>query len=156
MPGFALHRQLVYAIQEFSRHSGKSFFLDLEIPAIRQAMFLGACLPDLVSGINPMGFHTGLVHYLNTGSFARHLVDLARTPVQQALAWGWVSHIIADTRIHPVINKHCEEIKFGRFVDGLSYADDPFLRVQVETGVDVYVWNAFANTRQDVMRSPIS
>jgi hypothetical protein len=147
MPGFALHRLLIYTIRDAWLQSEINLPLDLKSPAIMNAMLVGGCIPDLMSGTNPEGFHTGLAHYIKTGSFARNLADAARTPVQKAFAWGWVIHVIADTRIHPFINRHCEEIKSGRFGKGLSYADDPILHIRVETGVDVFAWNTYANVR---------
>ena len=83
--------------------------------------------------ISPPDLLADLVHYVRTCDFARALVAQANSDEERAYAWGWVSHIIADIIIHPLINQAA-----GRWQHGdqpLSYADDPSLHLRIELGL---------------------
>lgn len=73
-------------------------------------------------------------HTLATGRLARALLDRARNAVEAAFAWGWVSHVLADVHIHPLVNDAADRLP----------ADSPGGRcrdvghVMVESGLDAW------------------
>jgi len=46
-----------------------------------------------------------MLHYRNTGDFARNLISNAGTPMQRAYAYGYLSHIATDVVGHPFVNQ---------------------------------------------------
>jgi hypothetical protein len=88
-----------------------------------------------------MGFFPGgdarishLAHGLRTGELARALVAGARTPQEQAFAWGWVTHVLADVRIHPIVNAAGTRLAAGRRDRTRKLVD----HVRVEVGLDAW------------------
>lgn len=45
-------------------------------------------------------------HYYSTGEFIMNMLDMAETPAEQAFAWGWLTHYMVDTTIHPLVNAY--------------------------------------------------
>lgn len=45
-------------------------------------------------------------HYYRTGEFTMNLLDMADTPAEAAFAWGWLTHTIVDSTIHPLVNAY--------------------------------------------------
>ena len=45
-------------------------------------------------------------HYYRTGEFTMNLLDMAETPAEVAFAWGWLTHTIVDSTIHPLVNAY--------------------------------------------------
>lgn len=76
------------------------------------------------------------VHYVRTTQMARALVACATNDVERAYAWGWVSHVIADIMIHPLINKAAG--RWNRQDRPLSFADNPSLHLRIELGLDAH------------------
>ncbi len=73
-------------------------------PQVLQHFAHGALAPDI-------GFFPGcssrisrLVHAGGSARAARRLLATARTNAEVAFAWGWVSHVIADIELHPLVN----------------------------------------------------
>ncbi|MBB4635211.1 zinc dependent phospholipase C family protein [Longimicrobium terrae] len=104
-------------------------------PEARNAFLHGSIGPDM--GYFPGGdsLLAELAHYARTGAFCRALVDEARTDVERAFAWGWVTHVLADVAIHPLVNEACGELLAGTRVplwgDAVTEA-----HLRVETGLD--------------------
>jgi hypothetical protein len=92
--------------------------------------------PDV--GYFPGGdrFLSDLTHYVRTGQLACELVQQARSEVEAAFAWGWVTHILGDVLIHPLLNQAAGERLRGNRGRPLSYDDDPVIHVQFEVGTD--------------------
>lgn len=93
----------------------------------------GCLAPDY--GLFPGGDrHLGAIsHRGGTGVLLRAVLDGASSPAQQAFAWGWLTHILADVAIHPLINRAAAAHAGG----SPTLAD----HVRVEVGVDVqFVW----------------
>lgn len=73
-----------------------------DLPA-RNAFLHGSLGPDmgLFPGADPLAsWH---IHRGGGSDVARRLVAAA-DPVMRAFGWGWVTHVIADARIHPLVN----------------------------------------------------
>lgn len=100
---------------------------------VRNAFLHGALAPDV--GFFPGGDRrlSELVHHSRTADMCRALLNSAMSPSERAFAWGWLSHVLADVLLHPVINEWC-----GRQLgDGASKDDLLRLHVQLELGMDV-------------------
>lgn len=82
--------------------------------ATRNAFLHGAIGPDMgfFPGADPLLSH--LAHHVRTGALCRALVHQARTDEEQAFAWGWVTHVLADVAVHPLVNEACGELLAGR------------------------------------------
>lgn len=138
MPGVALHFVLAEQALGRLRSSRGDPPFDVGEPTLENAFFHGAIGPDL--GYFPGGdrFLSDLSHCVRTGVLTRTLVDTARTPMERAFAWGWLTHFLADREIHPLVGRAVGEQTYGshdRFVDGAS---DPVLHLRVEVGLDCW------------------
>ncbi len=45
-------------------------------------------------------------HYYQTGAFSMNLLDMAEARAEEAFAWGWLTHTIVDSTIHPLVNAY--------------------------------------------------
>lgn len=134
MPGPALH--VLLAGRVYRRWEHAPFSAPFEpCVAARTAFLHGALGPDMgyFPGADPV--LSELAHHARPGAFCRALVDEARTDLERAFAWGWVTHVLADVAVHPLVNDACGELLLGRRTPlwGPAVAI-PHLRV--ETGLD--------------------
>ncbi len=81
------------------------------------------------------GLLTDLAHYIQATDLARAMTMTTENDRDLAFAWGWVSHIVSDVIVHPIINA-----AVGRQANSapMSYADDPTAHIRVEMGHDAY------------------
>ena len=107
MPGMAVHFQLAARVLDAWPDPNE---FDPSDTQVRNAFLNGSIGPDM--GFYPGGFAlpTDLAHYLSTGALARSLVNEARTELERAYAWGWVTHILADVEPHPLVNQGAGEL----------------------------------------------
>ncbi len=117
-----------------------------EDPAAVNALLHGALGPD-------MGYFPGadlllgeLAHYVRPGLLAREMVRRAESAVQQAYAWGWATHLIADVDAHTtVVNPRCGELVNGSAEAPTVYAESPGTHLAVELGLDASMLAAKPN-----------
>ncbi len=79
-----------------------------------------------------------LAHRSRTGELTCALIRSARTEAERAFGWGWLTHVLADAALHPVINRCALRLLAG----GNVPADLAALSVahsRVELGLDVHV-----------------
>jgi hypothetical protein len=76
-------------------------------------------------------FWFDVLHYRQTGEFARNLVASARTPAERAYAYGYLSHIATDVVGHPYVNQ----------VVGAPYRLNVQRHVTVENFIDCWKFN---------------
>lgn len=102
-------------------------------PEARNAFLHGALAPD--AGFFPGGDArlSLLVHHSRTADMCRALLRLAERLEQRAFAFGWLTHVLADALMHPVINSWCRA-ELGAQVEP---ADLTRLHIQLELGIDV-------------------
>jgi hypothetical protein len=77
-----------------------------------------------------------MAHRVRTGELSSRLIQSARTSLERAFAWGWLTHVLADRQVHPLIGLGVGELTRGcrrTFVAGSTDLDS---HVRVETGVD--------------------
>jgi hypothetical protein len=108
-------------------------------PAVRDAFLAGSVAPDM--GYFPGGerFLSDITHYHRSGQFTNNLVGVAKDDVCRAFARGWATHVIADTLIHPHINRAAGELIHGQPHHPLTYADSPTAHIRVEQGLDAVI-----------------
>lgn len=138
MPALSLHLLLADRCLEGWRAAPSTAPFPIRDPACAEAFRQGALGPDLgyfPGGVRPF---SELVHCFRSADFSRVLLGRADTPVAAAFAAGWVSHVIADQEIHPLVGRGLGALRFGdrtRFVAG---DDDPAGHLRVEIGLDAW------------------
>jgi hypothetical protein len=144
MPHFAMH---VLLAQQLAEHWSREAPFDVGDPEVRNALMHGAIAPDM--GMYPGGelLISSLTHRLRTGRMVRALQETARTDTQRAYLWGWITHIIADTLLHPHINAEAarvlgrDDVQYGELLHDLTH-------VRVEFGLDVACLAAHPQLRE--------
>jgi Zinc dependent phospholipase C len=134
MPGPALHHLLAGRVFDQWRAAPHRAPVVPDDVALN-ALLHGALGPDMgyFPGADPL--LSELAHHARTGAFCRALVDEAETDAERAFAWGWVTHVLADVAIHPLINEACGELLLGRRTP-LWGARVAVEHLRVETGLD--------------------
>lgn len=109
---------------------------------VRAAFLAGSLAPDA-------GFVPGterrvseLAHYVRPGDLTRNLVRTAGTPVDQAFALGWATHVLGDVEVHPRVGCAVGERLFGDANRRVNTADDVETHVSIEVGLDLAVADA--------------
>lgn len=73
-----------------------------------------------------------MLHYRRSGSYARSLLDLAKSPVQASYARGYLTHVGGDICGHPYINA----------LVGGPFRNHAYRHIVLETLVDVRLWHS--------------
>jgi hypothetical protein len=138
LPGCSVH--ILLATRVLSRWRGGRSAAPFPIADVSclEAFYAGCVGPDF-------GYYPGcdlvfaeLAHYLRAADLVRALVGAARDDRCRAFAWGWVTHVLADIWIHPLVNRGVgRKVATGESL-GLSYAEDPVNHIRVELGLDAY------------------
>jgi hypothetical protein len=138
MPNVTLHLVLADRVLEVWRSEPDSAPFSLSDPANLNAFYHGSFGPDL--GYFPGGhpFFSDLAHTVRTGALARTLVSLARTEMERAFAWGWVTHVLGDVAIHPIVGYGVGDFLHGDRERFVSAAQHKTAHVQVEVGLDAH------------------
>lgn len=140
MPNVLVHT--LFAEKTLDRWRGASGGpFDVRDGANRAAFVHGALGPDLgyFPGADPL--LSELTHRLRTGRMAERLLAEARTEVEIAFACGWVTHLLADIRLHPIVETeaaraaHAETSRPAGIWNGARSAID-LAHVRVEVGLD--------------------
>jgi Zinc dependent phospholipase C len=139
MPGAALH--LFYAHRALQRWRLEPSFAasGLHDPRVVEAFLQGAVAPDMgyfCPGTRPI---SDLTHRSRCADLAREMVQRAATPLQRAFAWGWVTHLLADVAVHPLINRATAELVGAGSSRPLTAAERPASHLRVELGLDAYL-----------------
>jgi hypothetical protein len=140
MPGITLHvllaKRVLYRWRSTGAESAERAPFDVDSHRDCNAFLHGALGPDF--GYMPGGHRllSELAHRVRTGELTSRLIRSARTSLERAFAWGWLTHVLADRQIHPIIGLGVGELTQGcrrTFVGGSA---DLLNHVRVETGVD--------------------
>ncbi len=95
---------------------------------------LGANGPDCGAYPGGKAVLTELSHYAGSGDLCRKMFTLAKTPQQRAFSLGWLTHVVADAIMHPIVNREAGR-RLG--MRGIArYFDDPVMHLKVELGFD--------------------
>jgi hypothetical protein len=130
MPQPALHLLLARRTVARWRSRADAPF-DVHDDAAVNAFLHGSLGPDM--GNFPGGSRAlaHLVHTRRTGDLQRALIARAVTQQERAFACGWLSHIIADVLIHPIVNDVVDRHTHRGIADLVEH-------VRVEVGIDVW------------------
>ncbi len=140
MPLPAVHFALASdAFERWRARPGHAPF-DPSAPGARNAFLQGALGPDM--GLFPGGepILSQLAHSQRTGELTRALVHSARTDLERAFAWGWLTHVLADTAMHPTVNDCARRIVAA---GGGAASDDAALSAahsRVELGLEIRMY----------------
>ncbi len=148
MPSVTLHMVLADRVLERWLDDPTCAPFDPSEQTFVNAFYQGAFGPDL--GYFPGGqrFLSDLSHLVRSGKLTRTLFQAARTPLERAFASGWLTHVLADKEIHPLVGRGVGEFLYGdRFVfaDGSVHQG---AHVQVETGLDAFYSHLFPGIRR--------
>ncbi len=139
MPACGIHLELASRVlRDWSIEKAMQPF-PIASPGCVGSFYVGCLAPDI--GYFPMGdsLVSDLAHYIRTGDLARALVNTSRDSREVAFAWGWVSHLLADISIHPLINQAAAETIFGKRYPEVPFANDPPTHIKVEVGLDAWI-----------------
>jgi Zinc dependent phospholipase C len=138
MPGPALHLRLASEVLDRLPLLPSGVPFPVEDGICRLAFLMGSNAPDM--GYYPGGnlLLSDLAHYIRSADLARNMIRAAETGPERAFAWGWVTHILADVWIHPLINRRAGELLRGPGGGFSTYANDPLSHVRIEAGLDGY------------------
>jgi hypothetical protein len=151
MPNAALH--FLLARQVLERWESSPIHAPfVSSAATRNAFLHGAVGPDMgyFPGADPLASH--LAHHLRTGALCRALVREARTDPELAFAWGWVTHVLADVAVHPLVNDACGELLAGSRETPLWGDEVAAEHTAVEIGLDAAFHARSGAPRGDVLR----
>ncbi len=134
MPGHALHVELARTLLVDSDAWTAPPWRD--DPVARNALFHGAIGPDMGFFPGADSLLTDLAHYVATATLTRTLFERAGTDVEHAFALGWLTHVIADGRIHPIVNRAAGALRNGSADRPSTAADSMTTHMRVEIGLD--------------------
>lgn len=139
MPNVTVHLWLAERTLEAWAIAPESAPFPLEDPVLLQGFQQGALGPDL--GYFPGGrpFLSDLAHCVRTGRLARAVLRNARTDLERAYAWGWVTHVLADRLLPPAVGRGVGELIAGDRHRMISGDQNLPAHVRVETGLDAWV-----------------
>lgn len=112
--------------------------VDIITDAVDVPSFSHKIFDDLFTPLHQMGkrewewYWFDMLHYRNTGLFAKNLIRLADTDMKKAYALGYLSHVAADTVGHAFVNRivcgpyrlHPQRhVIIENFIDSATYLD---------------------------------
>jgi hypothetical protein len=129
MPQPALH--LLLARQTLARWDRERIApFDTADERARNAFLHGSLAPDMGNFPGGRSDFAHTVHTVRTGRMQRALMDSAVTMEERAFAWGWLTHVIADVLVHPLVNEDAARRNGG--------AASLVEHVRVEVGIDAW------------------
>jgi hypothetical protein len=154
MPGIAIHTLLALNVLDGPQHRRDALPFAADDAASRNAFLSGCMGPDmgLLPGADPL--ISDACHYIQSGELTRNLVRLASSDVERAFAWGWVTHVLADILLHPLINRRVGELRGADSGTEVPYADDAVAHLQVELGLDGVFFYRLERTEQRFYMAP--
>ncbi len=150
MPCATIHLLLAdRALETWCRHPA-SAPLEAARPEIRAAFIHGALAPDMgfIPGVDR--FVSELAHYVRPAALARAVKHLAETPLDEAFAWGWATHLLGDIEIHPIVGRAVGERLYGDRERRVDAGEDVATHVSSEVGLDI----AFLAGNPEVSKPP--
>lgn len=143
MPNIATHLLLAGRVLRRWAAPGADAPFPLHDARARGAFLHGALSPD--AGYFPRGdrLFSELAHLARTGDLARALVEEAHTSAQRAHAWGWLTHLLGDLAIHPLVNAAHGERVHGSRARPVTSTDDEAGHMRLEYGLDAALFAAF-------------
>jgi len=152
MPLPSVHYRLgALALEEWSERPHAAPF-DLLDPHSRNFFWQGTLGPD--TGLFPGGEPSFALraHHERTGDLTRVLLASASSDAERAFAWGWLTHVLADVALHPLINRYALRLAFIRGDDPEDPQALAAAHGRYEVGLDVHVLARDAGVRRVRLR----
>jgi hypothetical protein len=138
MPQPGLHALIArWTLERWQAEPGLAPFAP-DAAGVRNAFLHGSLAPD-------MGFFPGSdaslskrIHAQGSSQTARVLLGSAGTDVEAAFAWGWLTHVLADMEIHPVINAAAS--RAAGVAPGTDPGEAALRQAHVRTEVGLDAW----------------
>ena len=146
MPSLHVHRALAERTLERWAAEGEEIEGYMpSCPASRNAFFAGAYGPDL--GYFPGGDRviSDLAHCVRSGELTRCLLESAKSQVERCYAAGWLTHVLGDVLIHPLVARAVGQLLYGSAALPVPGATAPAAHVRVETGLDTWFATGSSN-----------
>ena len=105
-------------------------------PRCRAAFVHGALGPDLGYFPGTDRFLSELAHRLRTGRMAARLMARASSDLQHAFACGWITHMLCDTVVHPIVETEVAAITGGAAAGSAPDAAIDLAHIRIEVGLD--------------------
>lgn len=106
---------------------------------VLRAFYHGALAPDMGFAPGVDRFVSDLAHHLATGDLARALLRRSRNPVERAFAYGWLTHVLSDAELHPLVGRAMGERVLGDRAVRMNTHDALESHVSIEVGLDAVV-----------------
>jgi hypothetical protein len=90
---------------------------------------------------------------MRSGQLTRALLGAARADPQRAFAWGWLTHVLADQALHPVVNQVAAE-SLGWEAPRMERPEQIAAHVAVEMGLDAHYVGRYPFLR-DIRLRPV-
>lgn len=139
MPNVTLHLRLAdRTLDHWAREPHTAPFDPVD-PVTRNAFFGGCFGPDIgyFPGSDP--FLSDLAHYVRAGDLTRALVRRAGSDPERAFALGWLTHVLADQAIHPLVGEAAAELRTGKRGGFVGISENRTAHVRVEVGLDALI-----------------
>lgn len=152
MPSVTVHSRLAQRALDRWRARPRESPFDPFPDVLANAFHVGSMAPDM--GFMPGGFRplSDLAHALRSGTLTRALLESSRTPVEIAFSWGWVTHVLADALVHPIIGCAVGELVTGSPSNFIHGDEDTLSHVRVEVGLDAL----YAERHPELRELPLS
>jgi hypothetical protein len=136
MPSVTVHLRLAERVLDHWRTRPHGAPFSPGDPDAVSAFRQGAFGPDM--GYVPGGHRalSDLAHCYRTGDLCRHLIRAAHTPLERAFAQGWLTHVLADALIHPLVGCVTGELTRGSPAIFVDADRDMITHVRIEAGLD--------------------
>lgn len=153
MPNVTLHLVLADRVLERWERASREAPFDPADPGARNAFYQGSFGPDI--GYFPGGdaFLSDLAHYVRAGDLTRTLVRSASTPRERAYALGWLTHVLGDQAVHPLVGEAVGALETGERGGFVGISDDRTGHVRVEVGLDALFSERHPELRDRRMRA---
>lgn len=137
MPCATIHMLTAGRVMAEWRRTPSRAPFDAGDPDLLEHFLHGAMGPDMgfIPGVDR--FVSELSHYVRTADLARTLVDAATTERERAYAWGWVTHVMTDVDVHPLVGRAVGERLRGDRSLRLDAAEDEEAHTALEVGLDM-------------------
>src|SRR5262245_18481945 len=138
MPQPSYHLQLSLEFLDFWTENPTAAPFDSKLPQNRAAFLHGSLGPDMGFFSSDAQFLARLSHRSPTGDFARELLRHAHTETQIAFTFGWVTHTLLDSTVHPLVNAAAAQ-RLGLELETTPLAELEHTHIRFEIGLDLAV-----------------
>jgi hypothetical protein len=101
-----------------------------------ECFLLGANAPDFGSYPGGYALLSDCAHCIRPADLVRNIYSLSDSEPQLAFALGWLTHVVADVILHPVVNRQAGRLRNAN--REVTFIEDPALHIRVEFGFDAY------------------